>query len=67
MKNSLHTENYWSLKSIEFFYSIPDDILVEIALNDWAALELLCAALAIDLQILKENNNESINNRRNLC
>lgn len=61
MKNSL------SLKSIEFFYSIPDDILVEIALNDWAALELLCAALAIDLQILKENNNESINNRRNLC
>lgn len=61
MKNSL------SLKSIEFFYSIPDDILVEIALNDWKSLKILCAALAIDLQMLKENNNESTNNRRNLC
>jgi hypothetical protein len=43
------------LSSIEFFYSIPDDLLVEIALKDWESLEKLCNALSLDLQLLKEN------------
>ena len=50
--------------SIEYFYSIPDDILVEIALNDWESLKVLCSALAIDFQMLKENNYENSSNRR---
>jgi len=52
---------------IKFFYSIPDDVLVNIALNDWESLEALCAGLSIDLHLLEEENNESINNRRNVC
>ena len=52
--------------SIEFFMSLPNDVLVEIADKDWEALERLCSALALDIQILKENN-ESFSNRRNVC
>lgn len=55
------------VNSIEFFHSIPDDILIEIALKDWKSLEALCQGLSIDIQLLKEENNESISNRRNLC
>ena len=51
----------------EFFYGLPDNVLVEIAENDWEGLELLCKALSIDLQLEKENPNESTNHRRNLC
>jgi hypothetical protein len=53
--------------SIAFFHSIPDDIMVEIALKDWGSLEALCQGLAIDLQLQNENNNESTSNRRNVC
>lgn len=55
------------ISSIEFFLSIPDELLVEIASNDWESLERLCWALSIDLQLLKEGNNESFSNWRNLC
>jgi len=55
------------MDSLKFFYSIPDDVLVNIALNDWESLEALCAGLSIDLYLLEEKNNESINNRRNVC
>lgn len=55
------------MDSIEFFYSIPNDVLVEIALKDWKSLETLCQGLAIDIQLQKEKNNEDISNRRNLC
>ena len=53
--------------AISFFHSIPDDVLVDITLNDWESLEALCAGLSIDLHLLKEENNENINNRRNVC
>ena len=46
------------MDSLKFFYSIPDDVLVNIALNDWESLEALCAGLSIDLNLLKEENNE---------
>ena len=40
--------------AIEFFKSIPDDVLVKIALYDWDSLERMCVALTLDIQILKE-------------
>ena len=40
--------------AIEFFQSIPDDILAKIAQYDWDALERLCIALTLDMQLLKE-------------
>jgi len=40
--------------AIEFFESIPNDVLVKIALYDWDSLERMCVALTLDIQILKE-------------
>jgi hypothetical protein len=41
--------------AIEFFDSIPDDILIKIAYYDREALERLCIALTLDIQLLKES------------
>lgn len=41
--------------AIDFFTSIPDDILAKIAFYDWEALEKLCMALTIDIQLVKES------------
>jgi len=54
-----------NFKALEFFFSIPDDVLVEIAENDWEALEKLCVALTLDLQTIREN--ESFSNRGDVC
>jgi len=40
--------------TIEFFESIPDELLVKIAQHDWEALEKLCVALALDLELLRQ-------------
>jgi len=40
--------------ALEFFQSLPDDILIKIAMYDWEALERLCVALTLDLQMLRE-------------
>ena len=40
--------------SLEFFLSIPDEMLAEIALKDWESLEQLCWALSLELQLLNE-------------
>ena len=40
--------------AIEFFESIPDDLLNDIAINDWDALERLCVALTLDVQLVVE-------------
>ena len=40
--------------SIEFFQSIPDDLLIQIASDDWGALERLCIALTLDIQLINE-------------
>ena len=52
--------------ALEFFLSLPDDVLIEIALKDWESLEKLCSSLSLDLQLMKESY-ESSSNRRNLC
>jgi len=40
--------------ALEFFESLPDDILIKLALYDWEALERLCVALTLDMQVLEE-------------
>jgi hypothetical protein len=50
--------------AVEFFQSIPDDILAKIAQYDWNALERLCIALTLDLQLIKEEIKEE---RKNLA
>lgn len=40
---------------IDFFISIPDEVLAKIAFYDWEALERLCIALTLDIQLLKES------------
>ena len=44
---------------IPFFDSIPDDVLINIALDDWGALKRLCIALTLDIQLIKEENENS--------
>ena len=41
--------------AIDFFTSIPDDILAKIAFYDWESLEKLCMALTVDIQLVKES------------
>ena len=50
--------------AIEFFQSIPDDVLARIAQYDWGALESLCIALTLDVQLLVEDieKNKQIQN-----
>jgi hypothetical protein len=38
----------------EFFQTIPDSLLVKLALHDWVALKKICIALTLDLQIMNE-------------
>ena len=38
----------------EFFQTIPDSLLVKLALYDWVALRKICMALTLDLQIMEE-------------
>ena len=52
--------------AVEFFMSLPNEVLVDIASNDWKALESLCSALSLDIQLLNESYERS-SNRRNLC
>ena len=41
--------------AIEFFNSIPDNVLAKIAQYDWEALERLCVTLTIDVQLYLES------------
>ena len=55
---------------MSFFDSIPDDVLIQIAMNDWESLERLCIALTLDIQLIKEeveNSYENISNRGKVC
>ena len=40
--------------ALEFFQSMPDDILMRIAINDRESLERLCVALTLDVQLMNE-------------
>jgi hypothetical protein len=39
---------------IEFFDSMPDELLTKLAIYDRDALERICVALTLDIQLLKE-------------
>ena len=41
--------------ALEFFQSMPDDILMQIALHDRESLERLCVALTLDVQLMVED------------
>ena len=41
--------------ALEFFQSMPDDIFMQIALNDRESLERLCVALTLDIQLMNED------------
>lgn len=45
--------------ALEFFQSLPDDLMVQIAINDWEALERLCIALSLDIQLIIEDAERS--------
>lgn len=45
---------------LDIFNSLPDDILTHIAANDFEALQELCIALTLDVQLLKENSKRNI-------
>jgi hypothetical protein len=40
--------------ALEFFESIPEDMLIQIAFYDREALERLCIALTLDVQLIIE-------------
>jgi len=40
--------------ALEFFQSIPDDMLAQIAFHDRDSLERLCVALTLDVQLIIE-------------
>jgi len=56
--------------AVEFFQSIPDDLLAEIALHDREALVRLCIALSLDIQLIveeAERMKKSKKKRKNLA
>jgi hypothetical protein len=38
----------------EFFATIPDELLIKMALYDWVSLKKVCIALTLDLQLIEE-------------
>ena len=40
--------------ALEFFQTIPDDMLAHIAFHDMESLERLCVALTLDVQLIIE-------------
>jgi hypothetical protein len=40
--------------AIEFFESLPEEVLIKLATHDWESLERICVALTLDVQILNE-------------
>ena len=48
-------DNTMSSYAEDFFKAIPNDVLAQVVIEDWNALEVLCNALTIDLQLSKES------------
>lgn len=44
--------------TIDFFNTLPDELLVEIAENDWESLKNLCMALTLDIELVKQEYND---------
>ena len=40
--------------AIEFFESLPEDVIIKIAIYDFEALERICVALTLDVQLHNE-------------
>lgn len=38
----------------KFFETLPDDLLINMAIHDWASLKKICIALTLDLQLIEE-------------
>jgi hypothetical protein len=38
----------------EFFETIPDELLIKMALHDWVSLKKVCIAITLDLQLIEE-------------
>jgi hypothetical protein len=39
----------------EFFATLPDELLINMALYDWVSLKKICIALTLDLQLIEES------------
>lgn len=50
--------------ALEFFQTIPDDMLTQIALHDRDSLERLCVALTLDVQLIIEEAEREINSKK---
>mgnify|MGYP003645115702 CR=1 FL=1 len=45
--------------AIEFFESLPEDVMIKIATYDWEALERICMALTLDVHLYNEALNKN--------
>jgi hypothetical protein len=45
--------------AIEFFEALPEDVMIKIATYDWEALERICVALTLDVQLYNEALNKN--------
>ena len=50
--------------ALEFFQTIPDDMLTQIAIYDRDSLERLCVALTLDVQIVIEEAEREKNSKK---
>jgi hypothetical protein len=51
--------------ALDIFDSLPDELLVQIAYNDPEALEELCMAVTLELQLLKEKTTTKTKVKKN--
>ena len=50
--------------ALEFFQSIPDDMLAQIAFHNMESLERLCVALTLDIQLIIEEAEREKNSKK---
>ena len=50
--------------ALEFFQTIPDDMLAHIAFHDRESLERLCIALTLDIQLIVEEAERIKNSKK---
>ena len=50
--------------ALEFFQTIPDDMLAQIAFHDRDSLERLCVALTLDIQLIIEEAEREKNSKK---
>ena len=46
--------------AVEFFDSMPDQLLIKLAMYDWMSLYKICTALALDIQLLIEESERDL-------